>query len=123
MIQYIKSYAKHLPEQKNLVHADQSQYRELMIKQIKEIYDPEIPVDIWELGLIYKLEKDDQGKVNVSMTLTSPACPVAESLPMEVQEKLLSLPFVTDVELSLVWNPPWNKSLMSDEARMALDMF
>jgi FeS assembly SUF system protein len=94
-----------------------------MIHTIKEIYDPEIPVDIWELGLIYSLDIDDQGKVFVTMTLTSPACPVAESLPMEVQEKLLALPFVTDVELTLVWNPAWSKERMSDVARMALDMF
>ncbi|MDQ3015220.1 MAG: iron-sulfur cluster assembly protein [Bacteroidota bacterium] len=94
-----------------------------MISQIKTVYDPEIPVDIYELGLIYTLDIDDEGKVNITMTLTSPACPVAGSLPMEVQEKLLELDFVNDVELNLVWAPAWNKERMSDEARMALDMF
>jgi len=94
-----------------------------MIQRIKEVYDPEIPVDIWELGLIYSLDIDEQGKVKVTMTLTSPACPVAGSLPLEVQEKLLSLDFVTDVDLKLVWDPAWNKSKMSDEAKMALDMY
>ncbi|MBP6679921.1 MAG: DUF59 domain-containing protein [Saprospiraceae bacterium] len=94
-----------------------------MIRQIKEVYDPEIPVDIWELGLIYTLGIDEHGKVQITMTLTSPACPVAGSLPLEVQEKLMQLPFVTDVELTLVWNPAWSKDRMSDEAKMALDMF
>lgn len=125
MIQHIKSYAKHLPQETSqdetvLNHATEM---ELMIAKIKEVYDPEIPVDIYELGLIYTLAIDTNGKVNVTMTLTSPACPVAGSLPLEVQEKLLSLPFVTDVELTLVWDPPWNKERMSDVARMALDMF
>ena len=125
MIQHIKSYAKHLPLEKNHESAEvnSATQKDLMIAQIKEVYDPEIPVDIYELGLIYTLDIDTQGKVNVTMTLTSPACPVAGSLPLEVQEKLLSLPFVTDVELTLVWDPPWNKQRMSDVARMALDMF
>ena len=72
---------------------------------------------------IYTLEIDEHGKVQITMTLTSPACPVAGSLPLEVQEKLMQLPFVTDVELTLVWNPAWSKDRMSDEAKMALDMF
>jgi len=124
MIQHIKSYTKHLPLKENAApHHDVAQQQELMIEKIKEVYDPEIPVDIYELGLIYSLDIDSMGKVKVTMTLTSPACPVAGSLPLEVQEKLLSLPFVTDVELTLVWDPPWNKDRMSDVARMALDMF
>ena len=124
MIQHIKSYARHIPEQ--TTSSPKPSYeiqKELMINKIKEVYDPEIPVDIWELGLIYVLDIDDKGKVNIEMTLTSPACPVAGSLPLEVQEKLLSLDFVTDVELKLVWEPAWNKSKMSEEAKMALDMF
>jgi len=124
MIQHIKSYAKYLPQEaKEVIALSPEQKKEKMIEQIKEVYDPEIPVDIYELGLIYTLDIDQQGKVKVTMTLTSPACPVAGSLPLEVQEKLLSLPFVTDVELTLVWDPPWNKERMSDVARMALDMF
>jgi FeS assembly SUF system protein len=94
-----------------------------MTSKIKEVYDPEIPVDIWELGLIYALDINAEGKVDITMTLTSPACPVAGSLPLEVQEKLLSLDFVTDVELRLVWDPAWKKERMSDEARMAFDMY
>ncbi len=124
MIQHIKSYAKHLPAQDNDAPViEPGSHQEAMINTIKEVYDPEIPVDIWELGLIYSLEINNEGKVTVTMTLTSPACPVAESLPMEVQERLLALPFVNDVELTLVWNPAWSKERMSDVARMALDMF
>lgn len=124
MIQHIKSYARNLSiTSQSETHSDQDSQQALMIRQIKEVYDPEIPVDIWELGLIYTLSIDENGKVQITMTLTSPACPVAGSLPLEVQEKLMQLPFVTDVELTLVWNPAWSKDRMSDEAKMALDMF
>ena len=124
MIQLIKSYARRTPVQiTDAAKLSRDQQQALMITKIKEVYDPEIPVDIWELGLIYSLDIDDTGKVDITMTLTSPACPVAGSLPIEVQEKLLSLDFVNDVQLKLVWDPAWNKSRMSDEARMALDMY
>ncbi len=124
MIQHIKSYARHIPVQATTTKKiEKGQQLEIMISRIKEVYDPEIPVDIWELGLIYSLVIDEEGQVDVMMTLTSPACPVAGSLPLEVQEKLLSLDFVKDVQLKLVWEPPWNKNMMSDEARMALDMY
>ncbi len=92
-------------------------------EQIETVYDPEIPVDINALGLIYKVEIDDEGNVYLEMTLTSPACPVAESLPMEVQEKVMSVEGVEDVDLRVVFDPPWSKDLMSEEARFALDMF
>lgn len=124
MIQHIKSYGRNLSvPTPHVASSDTDSQQALMIRQIKEVYDPEIPVDIWELGLIYSLEINENGKVVITMTLTSPACPVAGSLPLEVQEKLLQLPFVTDVELTLVWNPAWSKDRMSDEAKMALDMF
>jgi cysteine desulfuration protein SufE len=124
MIQHIKSYARNLSVSGHAdATADAATQQELMIRKIKEVYDPEIPVDIWELGLIYTLAIDENGKVQITMTLTSPACPVAGSLPLEVQEKLMQLPFVTDVELTLVWTPAWSKDRMSDEAKMALDMF
>lgn len=97
--------------------------KEKAMEVMKSIYDPEIPVDIWELGLIYGLDVDADGKVKVRMTLTSPACPVAESLPVEVYQKLSSLDGVTDVDLQVVWDPPWNKERMSDEARLTLNMF
>ncbi len=96
--------------------------RERIIDQIRTVYDPEIPVNIYELGLIYKLEVDE-GMVKVEMTLTSPACPVAESMPMEVNEKIQAMEGVKDVDLQLVWDPPWSKELMTDEAKLALDMF
>jgi len=94
-------------------------------EKIKEqIYDQirTVPVDIYELGLIYKVEVKDDGQVYLEMTLTSPACPVAESLPMEVQEKAMSVEGVIDVDLRVVFDPPWSKDLMSEDARFALDM-
>ena len=94
-----------------------------VMEAIKTVYDPEIPVNIWELGLIYSVEIDEENKVHVKMTLTSPACPVAESLPMEVQEKIMQVEGITDVDLRVVFTPPWTKDKMSEEARFALDMF
>ena len=95
---------------------------EQIIEQIKTVYDPEIPTDIYELGLIYKITIHSNGKVDVIMTLTTPMCPVADSLPMEVQEKIHSVEGVTDVDLQVVFDPPWNKDMMSEEARFTLDM-
>jgi FeS assembly SUF system protein len=94
-----------------------------VMEAIKTVYDPEIPVNIWELGLIYSVDIDEENKVHVKMTLTSPACPVAESLPMEVQEKIMQVEGITDVDLRVVFTPPWTKDKMSEEARFALDMF
>jgi FeS assembly SUF system protein len=97
--------------------------KEKSVEVLKTIYDPEIPVDIWELGLIYAFDVDAKGKATVRMTLTSPACPVAESLPVEVVQRLSALEGITDVDLQVVWDPPWNKERMSDEARLTLNMF
>ena len=94
-----------------------------VVEVIKTCYDPEIPVDIWELGLIYGVEAAPDGRVTVRMTLTSPACPVAESLPLEVESKIRALPAVTDVRIELVWEPPWDKDLMSDVAKLRLGFF
>ncbi len=102
---------------------DKQQLEAQIIEQIKTVYDPEIPVDIYELGLIYEIRIDENNIVFVRMTLTSPACPVAESLPMEVQEKIASVEGVEDVDMRVVFDPPWDKSMMSEEARFALDMF
>jgi FeS assembly SUF system protein len=96
---------------------------EYIIKQIKTVQDPEIPVDIFELGLIYKIDVSEEGVVDIDMTLTTPMCPVADSLPMEVQEKVLSIEGVKDVNLKVVFDPPWSKSMMSEEAQFVLDMF
>jgi len=97
--------------------------KEKAVDALHEIYDPEIPVDIYDLGLIYDLEINEDGVASVLMTLTSPACPVAESLPMQVHEKLLSIDGIADVDLQLVWDPPWSKERMSEEARLTLNMF
>ena len=91
-----------------------SDLKEKVIKEIKKIYDPEIPVNIYELGLIYKIEINEKNVVKVDMTLTSPNCPVAESLPKEVKNKILEIEGVSDVKLDLVWDPPWDKSRMSE---------
>lgn len=102
---------------------DKAKLKEQIIETIKTVFDPEIPVDIYELGLIYEIDVKDDATVGLKMTLTSPACPVAESLPMEVQEKIISVDGVEDVDLQVVFDPPWDKSRMSEEARFALDMF
>ena len=96
--------------------------KEKIILEIKKIYDPEIPVNIYDLGLIYKVMVDEKNKVNIDMTLTSPNCPVAESLPTDVKNNVLKMEDVTDVELNLVWDPPWNKDRMSEAAKLELNL-
>ena len=93
-----------------------------VIEAIKKIYDPEIPVNIYELGLIYKLEVSADNKVNVDMTLTSPNCPVAESLPKQVKENIMKVEGVSEVDLNLVWEPPWTKDKMSEAAKLELEL-
>jgi FeS assembly SUF system protein len=94
-----------------------------VIAALRTCYDPEIPVNIYELGLIYKLDVDAAGKVNIRMTLTSPACPVAGSLPGEVQAKVQAVPGVTAANVELVWDPPWDKDRMSEAAMLELGLF
>ena len=96
--------------------------KENIIKEIKKIYDPEIPVNIYELGLIYDIKINEDKKVNIEMTLTSPNCPVAESLPNTVKENILNLPGVKDVDLKLVWDPPWTKDKMTEAAKLELNL-
>tara|TARA_B100000767_G_scaffold269462_1_gene291355 strand:- start:1139 stop:1441 length:303 start_codon:yes stop_codon:yes gene_type:complete len=96
--------------------------KEQIVSEIKKIYDPEIPVNIYELGLIYKIEIKEAKKVNIDMTLTSPNCPVAESLPRMVKDNILKLVGVDDVNLNLVWDPPWTKDKMSEEAKLELNL-
>ena len=93
-----------------------------VIAEIKKIYDPEIPVNIYELGLIYKIDTSDEKKVNIEMTLTSPNCPVAESLPRMVKDNVLNIEEVSDVDLKLVWSPPWTKDMMSEAAKLELNL-
>ena len=99
-----------------------SKLKEEVISEIKKIYDPEIPVNIYELGLIYKIEINENGKVNIEMTLTSPNCPVAESLPKMVKENILMVEGVKDVDLKIVWDPPWTKDKMSEAAKLELNL-
>ncbi len=102
--------------------AGNDELRDGIVDALKSVYDPEIPVDIYELGLIYDVDISEDGDVVVTMTLTTPHCPVAESLPNEVELRVLSVPGVRDAEVKLVWDPPWDPSKMSDEARLELGM-
>ncbi|MDY3376284.1 SUF system Fe-S cluster assembly protein [Riemerella anatipestifer] len=95
---------------------------EEIIKTLKTVYDPEIPVDIYELGLVYDVQISNEGKVKVVMTLTTPNCPVAESLPQEVKEKVSEVEGVNEVDLELTFEPSWTKDMMSEEARFELGM-
>ena len=99
-----------------------SDLREEVIKEIKKIYDPEIPINIYELGLIYKIEIIDEKKVKIDMTLTTPNCPVADSLPKMVKNNILKLDGISDVDLNLVWDPPWTKDKMSEAAKLELNL-
>ena len=94
-----------------------------VIAAISEVYDPEIPVNIYELGLIYAIEIADDGQVKIEMTLTAPACPSAQELPEQVRDAAMAVPGVTAVEVETVWDPPWDFSRMSEEARLQLNMF
>ena len=95
---------------------------EAVVAALKEIYDPEIPVNIYDLGLIYGVDVDDESDVTVTMTLTTPHCPVAETMPGEVELRAASVPGVRDAEVNLVWDPPWGPEKMTDEARLELGM-
>ena len=94
-----------------------------VVSVLKTVYDPEIPVDIYELGLIYEVNVEQGGRVAVKMTLTSPACPVAGTLPGEVEAKVRSVDGVSDATIELVWDPPWDKEMMSEAAKVKLGFF
>ena len=96
--------------------------KDKVIAEIKKIYDPEIPVNIYELGLIYDIDIDQNNNVKIKMTLTTPNCPVAESLPNEVKNSIKEIKEVKNVDLDLVWDPPWNKSMMSEAAKLELNL-
>lgn len=101
---------------------DTNELGEKIVKVLKGIYDPEIPVDIYELGLIYDVMVSTDYEVKILMTLTSPNCPVAESLPKEVEDKVKKIENITDVEVEITFDPPWSKDLMSEEAKLELGM-
>ena len=96
--------------------------KDKVIAEIKKIFDPEIPVNIYELGLIYDINIDKDNKVKIDMTLTSPNCPVAESLPNEVKNSVKEIKEVKDVDLNLVWEPPWDQSMMTESAKLELNL-
>ena len=96
--------------------------KDQIIAEIKKIYDPEIPVNIYELGLIYDIKVENKNTAKVKMTLTSPNCPVAESLPKEVKDGIMQVEGIDKVELDLVWEPPWDKSMMSESAKLELNL-
>jgi FeS assembly SUF system protein len=96
--------------------------REQIVEVLRTIYDPEIPVDIYSLGLVYELDLDDTGRTCIRMTLTAPGCPVADYLVEEVRQKVSNVPGVTQAEVELVWEPPWNPDMMSETARLMLNL-
>lgn len=103
-------------------HLEKKELEEQIVQVIKTIYDPEIPVDIYELGLIYQIKIDDEVKVDIDMTLTSPNCPAAESLPAEVVEKVKGMELVNDCNVDIVFEPTWDRHMMSEEAQIELGM-
>ena len=103
--------------------APRSDLEEAIVEALQQIYDPEIPVNIYELGLIYDVDLQESGDVNIKMTLTSPACPVAGTLPGEVENRVRSVPGVANVVVELVWDPAWNPNMMSEAAKLELGFF
>ncbi len=118
---YLEGFLQKKPESEGVGGAGGA-LQQAVVDALKEIYDPEIPVNIYDLGLIYGVEVDDESDVVVTMTLTTPHCPVAESMPGEVELRAASVPGVRDAEVNLVWDPPWGPEKMTDEARLELGM-
>ena len=110
------------PQKSALSQAELDRLTDDLVTALKTVFDPEIPVDIYELGLIYDVTISEEGDANIAMTLTTPHCPVAESMPGEVEMRVLAVPGIRDAEVKLVWDPPWDPSKMSDEARLELGM-
>ncbi|EDL49757.1 SUF system Fe-S cluster assembly protein [Erythrobacter sp. SD-21] len=118
---YLEGFLAKQPEAEGATGAG-GKLQQAVVDALKEIYDPEIPVNIYDLGLIYGVEVDDECDVRVIMTLTTPHCPVAETMPGEVELRAASVPGVRDAEVNLVWDPPWGPDKMTDEARLELGM-
>ncbi len=120
-------FNKEVPDEKTMAETDHipavKSLRERVIEVIKTCYDPEIPVDIWELGLIYEINISEGNDVHIKMTLTSPACPVAETLPPDVEQKIRDIPDVNTAKVEITFDPPWEKEMMSEEARLELGMW
>ena len=109
--------------QSALSQAELDKMTDQLVDQLKSVYDPEIPVDIYELGLIYKVDVSDERDVSIEMTLTAPGCPVAGEMPDWVRDAVLKVPEVRSCVVNLVFEPPWDQSMMSDEAKLQLNMF
>ena len=118
---YLEGFLAKKPEEDSMAGPG-GKLQQAVIDALKEIYDPEIPVNIYDLGLIYGVEVSDDADVIVTMTLTTPHCPVAETMPGEVELRAASVPGVRDAEVNLVWDPPWGPDKMTDEARLELGM-
>jgi FeS assembly SUF system protein len=114
---------KSMPEEQTAEAMEIERLTNEIIKALKTVYDPEIPADIYELGLIYRVDLADDGVVEIDMTLTAPGCPVAGEMPIWVKNAVSAVPGVSDVKVNMVFTPPWDQSRMSDEARVALDMW
>lgn len=114
-----------MSDKENKEHIDQLDKKDVenqIIEVLKTVYDPEIPVDIYEMGLVYEIKVDDDFNAEIIMTLTSPHCPVAESLPEEVRQKVEGLWSVKSAKVTITWDPPWDKSMMSEEALIELGL-
>ena len=111
------------PEERRSDPLNTLKLKPLVIEAISTVFDPEIPVNIYELGLIYDISVDHESRVTVQMTLTSPACPSAQSIPVEVDRKVRAIPGVSDVKVDVVWEPPWDKDRMSEAAKLQLGMW
>lgn len=101
---------------------DKKELHDTIIEKLKEVYDPEIPVSIYELGLVYEITVDDDFKARILMTLTAPNCPVAESLPQEVKETVLTVPGIIDAEVEITFDPPWDEDMMTEEAKLEMGL-
>ena len=118
---YLEGFLAKSPEAESATGAG-GKLQQAVVDALKEIYDPEIPVNIYDLGLIYGVEVDDESDVTVTMTLTTPHCPVAETMPGEIEMRVNAIPGVRDAEVNVTWDPPWDPAKMSDEARLELGM-
>ena len=111
-----------MSKKKNKTDPKNSDFKDEIISLLRTVFDPELPVNIYDLGLIYDIDLGKNGRVIIKMTLTSPNCPVAESLPVEVEDKVANLPGVMEAKVNLVFDPPWTKEMMSEEARLELNV-